>query len=106
MPQTWISRRDAIRLTLAAGAVTAATPQPGDAASSAWQGAPTLAATARTLLTVRDVALIYPAETPLFRKSRLVAPAVCDIGSGLYMGARISVSLEKTGRAKRHLATV
>jgi peptide/nickel transport system substrate-binding protein len=47
MPQTRISRRDAIRLTLAAGAAAAATPRPGDAASLASQEAPALAEMAK-----------------------------------------------------------
>jgi peptide/nickel transport system substrate-binding protein len=42
MPPSRISRRDALRLTFAAGAATAA-PHPGQAAPPAWQQAPGLA---------------------------------------------------------------
>jgi peptide/nickel transport system ATP-binding protein len=52
---------------------------------------PMVAATARTLLKVRDVALTYPVETPLFRKPRPAAPAVRDIDFELYEGENLGI---------------
>jgi peptide/nickel transport system ATP-binding protein len=52
---------------------------------------PTVVAAARTLLKVRDVALTYPVETPLFRKPRPAEPAVRDIGFELYEGENLGI---------------
>jgi len=52
---------------------------------------PTVAATARTLLQVRDVALTYPAQATLFRKARPPTPAVRDVGFDLYEGENLGI---------------
>jgi peptide/nickel transport system ATP-binding protein len=52
---------------------------------------PTVAATARTLLQVRDVALTYPGQATLFRKARPPTPAVRDVGFDLYEGENLGI---------------
>ena len=52
---------------------------------------PTVAATARTLLQVRDVALTYPAQATLFRKARPSTQAVRDVGFDLYEGENLGI---------------
>jgi len=52
---------------------------------------PTVAATAPTLLQVRDVALTYPAQATLFRKARPPTPAVRDVGFDLYEGENLGI---------------
>ena len=52
---------------------------------------PTVAATARTLLQVRDLALTYPAQATLFRKAQPPTPAVRDVGFELYEGENLGV---------------
>ena len=52
---------------------------------------PMVAAAARTLLQVRDVALTYPAQATLFRKARPPTPAVRDVGFDLYEGENLGI---------------
>ncbi len=52
---------------------------------------PTVAATARTLLQVRDVALTYPAQATLFRKARPSTQAVRDVCFDLYEGENLGI---------------
>ncbi len=52
---------------------------------------PTVAATAPTLLQVRDVALTYPSQATLFRKARPPTPAVRDVGFDLHEGENLGI---------------